>query len=82
MHWGSGQIVEEAGWTGPHHESVIQLMEYDDAGLGVTVRLCSYSHNGQFQRSPLMVSEDGIDGLREALKKTPRLRKLLKRLVA
>ena len=30
MHWGRGQIVEEASWTGPHHEPTIQLMQYDD----------------------------------------------------
>ena len=84
MHWGDGQIVEEAAWTGPHHEPVIQLMEYEDgeAAGSVTVRFCSYNHNGQFQRSPLMVDEEAIKGLREALKKTPRLRKLLRRLVA
>jgi hypothetical protein len=33
-----------------------------------------------FQRSPLMLGEDDIDGLREALAATPRLHNLLKRL--
>lgn len=84
MHWGSGQIVEEATWTGPHHEPTIQLMRYDDgeAAGSVTVRFCSYNHNGQFQRSPLMVGEEAIAGLREALRQTPQLRKLLRSLVA
>jgi hypothetical protein len=83
MHWGAGNIVEEATWTGPHHEPTIQLMEYEDgeAAGSVTLRFCSYNHNGQFQRSPLMVDEEAIAGLREALRKTPRLRKLLKQLV-
>jgi hypothetical protein len=84
MHWGSGNIVEEAAWTGPYHEPTVQLMEYEDgeAAGSFTVRFCSYNHSGQFQRSPLMVDEEAIAGLREALKKTPRLRRLLKRLVA
>jgi hypothetical protein len=83
MHWGSGQIVEEASWTGPHHEPTIQLMRYDDgeAAGSVTVRFCSYNHGGQFQRSPLMVDQEAIAGLREALKNTPELRKILRALV-
>src|SRR5262245_21492923 len=83
MHWGSGSIVEEAVWAGPHHEPTIQLMAYTDgeAAGSITVRFCSYNHNGQFQRSPLMVDEEAIAGLREALKKAPRLRKILRRLV-
>ena len=83
MHWGSGQIIEEASWTGPHHEPTIQLLQYDDgaAAGSVTVRFCSYNHSGQFQRSPLMVNEDAIAGLKEALKKTPQLRRVLQRLV-
>lgn len=83
-HWGSGRIVEEASYTGPHHEPAIQLMEYDEgeaAGI-ISVRFCFYSPNGRFQRSPLVVGEDAIDGLRDSLKQAPRLRALLRRLVA
>ena len=29
-HWGGGQIVEEAAYTGQHHEPAIQLLEYDE----------------------------------------------------
>ena len=45
MHWGSGQIVEEASWTGPHHEPAIQLMQYEDGEAAGTasVRFCFYS---------------------------------------
>jgi len=83
MHWGSGQIVEEASCVGEHHEPAIQLMEYSDgdAAGGWSVRFCSYDHRGHFQRSPLMLGDAEMASLREALKATPRLRELLKRLV-
>jgi hypothetical protein len=46
------------------------------------VRFCYYSLDGRFQRSPMMLdSEESLEGLRGALKATPQLRKLLKRLV-
>ena len=82
-HWGGGQIVEEAAYTGQHHEPSIQLLEYDEgeAAGGWSIRFCFYSREGRFQRSPLVVGDDELDGLRAALKRTPRLRALLKRLV-
>jgi len=84
MHWGSGEIVEEATFVGEYHEPAIQLMVYTDgpAAGGYSVRFCSYSHRGSFQRSPLMVSEDDLEGLRNALKATPRLREILRTLVS
>ena len=82
-HWGGGQIVEEAAYTGQHHEPAIQLLEYDEgeAAGGWSIRFCFYSREGRFQRSPLVVGDDELEGLRAALKQTPRLRALLKRLV-
>ena len=82
-HWGSGQIVEEAVYTGQHHEPAIQLLEYDEgeAAGGWSIRFCFYSREGRFQRSPLVVGDDELAGLRAALQQTPRLRALLKRLV-
>jgi hypothetical protein len=83
MHWGAGQITEEASYTGEYHEPTIQLMEYTEgegAG-GFSIRFCTYNHAGRFQRSPLMVSEEDLDGLRDALRSTPRLQAILKRLV-
>jgi hypothetical protein len=83
MHWGSGQITEEAAYAGEYKESRIQLMEYTEgaAAGGWSVRFCCYSHDGRFQRGPLMLDEEDIDGLRQALASTPRLRSILKRLV-
>ena len=82
-HWGSGQIVEEAAYTGQHHEPAIQLLQYDEgeASGGWSIRFCFYSREGRFQRSPLVVGDDELAGLRAALQHTPRLRALLKRLV-
>jgi len=84
MHWGSGEIVEEATFVGEHHEPAIQLMQYTqgEAAGGFSVRFCSYSHRGSFQRSPLMIGQPEIEGLRKALLETPRLREILKQLVA
>lgn len=84
MHWGSGVISEEASVTTEWAEPTIQLMDYTDgeAAGSWSVRFCSFSHNGQFQRSPLMLDSGSIEGLREALKQTPRLREILKELVA
>lgn len=78
MHWGKGQIVEEATTVGRWHEPAIQLLEYEDGSL--SVRFCYYDHAGRFQRNPLMVGADEISDLRRALAKAPRLRKLLRRL--
>jgi hypothetical protein len=75
--------VEEASYTGEHHEPAIQLLQYDEgeARGGWSIRFCFYSPRGHFQRSPLVISDDELKGLRAALKKTPKLRKLLQRLV-
>ena len=83
MHWGSGEIVEEAAFEGEYHEPCIQLMQYTagEAAGSFTVRFCTYNHQGRFQRSPLMVSEDDLAGLRDAIRAAPQLHAILKRLV-
>ena len=59
-------------------------MQYEDGEAAGTasVRFCFYSPGGQFQRGALILDEQAIKGLRDALRKTPRLRSLLKKLVA
>lgn len=81
--WGSGQIVEEAAYSGQHHEAVLQLLVYDgeEGGGSESVRFSFYNLQGRFQRTPLLVGLDELDGLRAALDQTPRLRALLTRLV-
>jgi hypothetical protein len=79
FHWGKGQITEEASFTGRYTEPAIQLLEYEGGGQGI--RFCYYSLGGRFQRSPTMIdSEDSLEGLRAALKSTPKLRALINKL--
>jgi len=80
LHWGRGVIAEEATYSGEHHEPALQLLEFEDGSL--SIRFCYYDHAGRFQRSPLVVSNAEIDGLRQALVNTPRLRGLLKELAS
>ena len=83
MHWGCGEIVEEATYTGEYHAPTVQLMAYTEgeAAGSLSIRFCTYNHRGAFQRSPLIVGEADVEGLRQALRSTPRLRALLRRLV-
>src|SRR5207248_841295 len=79
FHWGKGRITEEAAFTGRYAEPAIQLLEYEGGGQGI--RFCYYSLNGRFQRSPMMIDgEESLEGLRAALRQTPKLRALLKKL--
>jgi hypothetical protein len=82
--WGSGVIAEEAQFEGEWNRPTIQLLKYTEghAEGGASIRFCSYNHNGRFSRSPLMLSATEIDGLRDALRKTPELRELLQELVS
>jgi hypothetical protein len=83
FHWGSGQIVEEAAYAGRYAEPAIQLLEYADHSGAFGIRFCYYNHEGRFQRSPMMIDgDDSFDGLRAALKDTPRLRALLRKLAS
>ncbi len=79
LHWGRGQIVEEATYSGEHHEPAMQLLQFDEGYEAV--RFCYYDHAGRFQRSPLIVNSSEMDGMRQALGKTPRLREFLRKLV-
>ena len=82
--WGGGQIVEEATCDSEHHEPALQLLRYEggDHDGYEQVRFCFYNLRGAFQRHPLMLGQEDVAKLREALKETPRLRALLKELVA
>ena len=83
FHWGSGQIIEEAAYAGQYAEPAIQLLEYADHPGAYGIRFCYYNHEGRFQRSPMMIDgDDALEGLRRALKDTPKLRALLRKLVS
>jgi hypothetical protein len=82
MHWGNGQIVEEASFGGEHTQPAIQLMRFDDgdAAGSLSIRFCHFNHRGQFQRSPMILGETEIDALREPVAHTPELQQLLLRI--
>ncbi len=82
LHWGAGTIAEEAVALDKYHRSVIQLLKFEQGAAAGTyeIRFCYYDTDGRFQRSPLIVDEENLAGLAEALKSTPRLRRMLKRL--
>jgi len=83
FHWGGGEIIEEAAYTGKYTEPTIQLLEYEGHPGAYGIRFCYYNHAGRFQRSPMMIDgEDSFEGLRQALHETPKLRELLRKLVA
>ena len=83
FHWGGGQIIEEASYVGRHTAPSIQLLEYEGHSGSYGIRFCYYNLDGRFQRSPMMIDgEDSFEGLREALKQTPKLRAMLRRLAA
>ncbi len=83
LHWGSGVIEEEAQSAGPYHRPTIQLLKFVEGEAAGTrqIRFCYYDHAGRFQRSPLIIGEADVPSLRSALRRTPRLRALLKKLV-
>ena len=84
LHWGSGIIAEEVRYQSEHHVPAIQLLEFTEGEIAgsVSIRFCDYDHRGRFQRHPLIVSEDDIAGLKAALEGSPRLKELLRTLVA
>ena len=79
LHWGKGQIVEEASVEGQYHQPSIQLLEFEDGSL--SVRFCYYNQHGRFQRGPLIMGEEDIGQLRDAISENQRLRALLRELV-
>ena len=84
LHWGSGVVAEEVKALGRYHQPAIQLLEFreGEAAGALQIRFCYYDHQGRFQRSPLIVDEEHLAALARGLKSAPRLRAMLKRLLA
>jgi len=57
-----------------------ELLEFEDGSE--SVRFCYYDHTGRFQRSPMIVGKEEIEGMRKALAGTPRLSELLRKMIA
>ena len=84
LHWGSGVVEEEAQIATPYHRPTLQLLKFTagEAKGSYEIRFCTHDHSGRFQRMPLIIDEGDVPPLRTALKSTPKLRKLLKQLLA
>ncbi len=83
LHWGSGVIEEEAQFSTRYHVPTVQLLKFTrgDAAGSRAIRFCHYDARGRFQRSPLIIDRKDVRSLAQALKKTPKLSKLLAELV-
>ena len=84
LHWGAGIIEEQAQIGATYHNPTIQLLTFTDGPAKGTheIRFCHYNHRGMFQRSPLIIDEKDLPALRKALEATPKLKRLLKKLVS
>ena len=82
--WGSGQIIEEAAIEGGLHAPSLQLLRYElgDRKGQTAVRFAAYDSEGHLEQRPLIINEREVDGLRQEIARSPRLRALLRRLVA
>jgi hypothetical protein len=83
LHWGSGVVEEEAMISTDYHQPCIQLLKFTEgeASGEYEIRFCFYDHRGRFQRSPMIIDESSLGEMRAALNKTPKLKRMLKRLV-
>jgi len=82
LHWGSGEIEEEAQIATEDHRPTIQLLRFTEgeAAGSYEIRFCHYDHHGRFQRSPLIIDSKDIPALRKALAGTPKVKRLLEKL--
>ena len=78
FHWGKGWVTEEASVPTPHHEPMIQLLEYESGEKAV--RFCGYE-GARLGRYPLVVSDEFLEQLGKQVKKNPKLHRLLKKIV-
>ena len=83
LHWGSGIVEEEAMISTDYHQPCIQLLKFTEGeAVGqYEIRFCFYNHAGRFQRSPMIIDADSLGEMRTALNATPKLKRMLKRLV-
>ena len=78
FYFGQGQIVEEISCQSRWHQPTIQLLEWDDGEL--SLRFCSYTDDGRFQRNPLVVSARDLAALAAKASPKGRLKPLLEML--
>ena len=78
FHFGKGEIIEEVRAVSPYHEPTFQLLRFEQGHHAI--RFCVY-RRGMFQRMPLIVGEEEIQELGSKLRKAPKLKALLKKLL-
>ena len=83
LHWGSGVIEEGPQIETRYHRPTVQLLKFTrgPAAGSYEIRLCHYDLKGRFQRSPMILDAADVPRLARALHRTPKLRRLLARLV-
>jgi hypothetical protein len=83
LHWGRGIIEEEAQIETPYHRPTVQLLKFTEgeAAGSYEIRFCHYNHRGRYQRAALIIDAKEVGRLGQALRKTPKLRRLLAKLV-
>ena len=79
LHWGYGVVEEEAQFATRYHMPTVQLLKFTggQAAGSRAIRFCHYDARGRFQRSPLIIDQKDLNALAHALKRAPKLRKLL-----
>ena len=82
--WGSGLIIEEASIEGGLHAPALQLLNYEKGEKKgqQAVRFAAYSQDGEMERRPLIINERELASLKREMERSPRLKALLRRLVA
>lgn len=80
--WGRGIIEEEVQIETPYHRPTIQLLKFTEGDAAGTyeIRFCHYGRRGGFQRSALIVDAREVARLGRALRRAPKLRKILTKL--
>jgi hypothetical protein len=77
--WGKGEVVEEAAIDYEDWAPAVQVLEFEN-GQEV-LRFCYYAKSGKLAPRALNINDDDITNIREEIKKNPRVRKLLQRLL-
>jgi hypothetical protein len=78
---GNTAQIEFARATNLFQSASLVKQQYDEAKGRYEVRFCFYDHRGGFQRSPMILDEAEFDAMRKALAATPKLKKIISKLV-
>jgi hypothetical protein len=77
---GEGNIIEEAVVEYKTWAPAFQLLKFTDGSE--MLRFCYYAKSGQIAPRALSLNDEDVDNLREEIKKKPKVRKFLQRLLS